>query len=129
MDLSIVIVNWNTKEMIRQCLNSVFLSFEGLKVFSYNIEIIVIDNGSTDSSYEYLQSLNNKIIFIANHNNLGYAFGCNQGMKRATGKYVLLLGSDTVINEKSTKECIGFLEQNPDCGAVGCKILNPDGTV
>lgn len=127
MKLSIVIVNWNTLELTKQCLESIFLSSD--KLPQYEIETIVIDNGSTDLSFRYLKSLGNRINLILNDSNLGYAFACNQGMQRAEGDYVLLLGSDTIINEEALSECIEFIDGNEKCGAVSCKVLNPDGTV
>ncbi len=125
MILSIVIANWNTKELIKQCLSSIFVSVrKGLKY-----EVIVIDNGSDDGSAEYLEELGEKIILIRNSSNLGYAKACNQGMKAAGGKYILLLGSDTILSEGAAETCIKFLDENPGAGGVGCRLLNPDGSV
>lgn len=125
MTLSIVIVNWNTRELIKKCIESVFNTTPQSELV---YEIIVIDNGSADGSLEYLQSLGNKIVLISNKTNLGYAAACNQGMKQAAGRYVLLLGSDTLMQKDTLKECIKHLENNPGTGAVGCKLLNPDGS-
>jgi|SRR4030095_4119254 len=124
MTLSIVIANWNTREMINQCIESIFGSQAKTE-----LEIIVIDNGSSDGSAEFLESLGEKIVLIRNHENLGYSKACNQGMKIAEGKYVLLLGSDTIMQKNTIEECINFLETDPGAGAVGCKLLNPDGSV
>lgn len=124
MILSIVIANWNTKEKIRQCLESVFDSPGEM-----SFEVIVIDNGSTDGSVEYLKSLGSRIALITNCANLGYAKACNQGLKIAVGKYVLLLGSDTILQHDTLHKCVEFMESNPKAGGAGCKLLNPDGTV
>lgn len=125
MILSIVIANWNTKKLITQCIESIQVKVS----HSLKYEIIIIDNGSTDGSLEYLKSLGNKIILIANENNLGYAKACNQGMKIAQGKYTLLLGSDTIMHTGTLEKCAEFLDANPEIGGVGCKLLNPDGSV
>lgn len=125
MILSIVIANWNTKELISQCVESIFI--KTTKEISY--EVIITDNGSTDGSLEYLRSLGDKIVLISNKTNLGYAKACNQGMKIAKGKYILLLGSDTIMHTGTLEKCIEYLEANNNAGAVGCKLLNTDGSV
>ena len=126
MTISIVIANWNTKELIKQCIYSIFdTTSQALPRF----EVIVIDNASTDGSLEYLRSQTGRIILIENNENAGYAKACNQGMKIAKGKYILLLGSDTIMKPNTLKECADFLDKNIDAGAVACKLLNPDGTI
>lgn len=125
MTLSIVIANWNTKEMIRQCVESIFSSISA----ELRFEVIVIDNASSDGSSDYLLSLGDKITLICNNVNLGYAKACNQGMKIAKGKFVLLLGSDTIIKKDAVEKCVEFLDKNVEYGAVSCKLLNPDGSV
>ncbi len=124
MTLSIVIANWNTKEMIRQCIGSIL----GNVSPELKYEIIVIDNASADGSTEYLDSLGNRITLISNNKNLGYAKACNQGMKIASGSYILLLGSDTIIQKDAVEKCVRFLDENESYGAVSCKLLNPDGS-
>ncbi|MEO8514188.1 MAG: glycosyltransferase family 2 protein [Ignavibacteria bacterium] len=126
MTISIVIANWNTKELIEQCIESIFDTTTALIP---ELEVIVIDNASTDGSLEYLKTETGRIILIENKSNLGYAKACNQGMKIARGKYILLLGSDTIMKPNSLKECADFLENNKDAGAVACKLLNPDGSI
>ncbi len=125
MRVSIVIANWNTKDLIRQCIESIFNSVQP----GFNYELIVIDNASTDGSLEYLSSLGGKITLISNSKNLGYAKACNQGMRAAKGKFILLLGSDTIMQKGTVDECAGFLESHPEAGAVGCKLLNPAGSL
>lgn len=125
MTLSIVIANWNTKELIKQCVESIFQSVSQ----ALDYEIIVIDNGSGDGSAQYLESLGSSIKLILNSENKGYAKACNQGMKISRGKYILLLGSDTIMKQGTLERCISFLDENEDAGAVSCKLLNPDGTV
>lgn len=125
MTISIVIANWNTKSLIEDCINSIFSTtpFGEIKY-----EVIVIDNSSTDGSREFLRSLKEKISLIENDTNVGYARACNQGMKIAKGRYVLLLGSDTIMKPGTLKRCAEFLDSNPKAGAVACKLLNPDGS-
>lgn len=125
MTLSIIIVNWNTKDLIRKCIESIFNTTPQDEV---KYEVIVIDNGSSDGSLDYLTALGSKIVLVSNQTNRGYAAACNQGMERAAGKYILLLGSDTLMLESTLKECTAFLESDLHAGAVGCKLLNPDGS-
>ena len=127
MTLSIVIVSWNTKELIKSCIESIFDN----PLAGYQYEIIVTDNASSDESADFLALLENenKIVFIKNEKNLGYAAACNQGMKIAKGKYILLLGSDTIMQSNTLNASVEFLENNTQAAAVGCKLLNPDGTV
>lgn len=124
MTLSIVIANWNTKQLIKECVESIFKTASP----ELSFEIIITDNGSTDGSAEYLKSLGSQITLIQNSENKGYAKACNQGMKISNGKYVLLLGSDTIMKSGAMEKCIEFLDNSPEAGAVSCKLLNPDGT-
>ncbi len=126
--LSVIIVNWNGDKLIRDCVDSI-LNTDGGSVISGEYELIVIDNGSTDKSAEYLTSLKEKIRLIKNSFNKGYAAACNQGMRSAHGEYILLLGSDTIMQKNTLKKCVEFLDSNPDAGAVGCRLINPDGSV
>ncbi len=125
--ISIIIVNWNTKDLLKQCLES--LEKESKKVKDQ--EIIVVDNGSTDGSQEYLKKLkkskSQNIKIIENKKNLGFGVANNQGMKIAQGEYILLLNSDTVVKKEAPLKMAEFLAQNPQVGVVGCKLLNPDG--
>lgn len=125
MILSIVIANWNTKQLTSQCIESILAKTS--HEFSY--ELIIVDNGSTDGSVEYLRSLGEKIVLIENETNLGYAKACNQGMRAAQGKYILLLGSDTIMHTGTLEKCVEYLDANETVGALGCKLLNPDGSV
>ncbi len=125
MTVSIIIANWNTKNLIEDCVNSIFSSTPTNEL---NYEVIVIDNASTDGSREYLRSVKDKVTLIENETNIGYAKACNQGMKIAKGKYVLLLGSDTIMKAGTLKACADFLDTNSNAGAAACKLLNPDGS-
>ncbi|OAB37737.1 glycosyl transferase family 2 [Paenibacillus macquariensis subsp. defensor] len=124
MDLSILIVNYNTCKLTLDCLQSVFASNT-----SYTFEVIVIDNHSIDSSVESISVEYPQVTLIANNDNTGFAKANNQGMQIAKGRHILLLNSDTVISENTLETMILFMDQKPTAGASGCKIILPDGTL
>ncbi len=117
---SIIIPNWNTRELLENCINSI------IKHTKY-YEIIIIDNGSTDSSVEYLQSLNIanlKVIF--NKTNLGFSKANNQGAELAVGKYLCFMNSDIIVGANWLDEMYKTFANISNCGAVG-PLANPDG--
>lgn len=124
MKLSIIIVNYNVKYFLEQCINSIFASKT-----DFNYEIIVVDNNSSDQSIPYLQSRFTQtcIHYIINDHNPGFARANNQAIKQSTGKYILLLNPDTVLGENVLLNVIRFLEQNNNIGAVGVKMINGYG--
>ncbi|MCC6307731.1 MAG: glycosyltransferase [Chitinophagaceae bacterium] len=122
MQLSVIIVNYNVKHFLEQCLCSVQKAIEHMQA-----EIIVVDNNSTDNSLSYLQPKFPAVKFIANKENTGFAKGCNQGLAIATGAYVLFLNPDTVVPEDCFQKCISFFELQPLAGAVGVKMLDGSG--
>lgn len=122
MKLSIVIVNWNTKELLRDCLNSVSLELDSIL-----IEVIVVDNGSIDGSQEMVKQEFPSIYHIQNEDNVGFCKAVNQGIHVATGHYVLLLNSDTVANSSALLKTISFMESNSEIGIVGCRLTFPNG--
>lgn len=124
MDLSILIVNYNTAALTLQCLRSVFQS-KG----DYAFEVIVIDNASSDVSVEQIERQFPQVKLICNKENVGFAAANNQGIARAQGKYILLLNSDTVVREDTFDTMISFMEAHPRVGASGCKIVLPDGSL
>jgi len=123
-DLSIIIVNWNTKNLLKQCLESIK---DHTKKISY--EIIVIDNASTDGSADMVETDFPEVILIKNKTNKGYGRANNQGLIRAQGKYVLFLNSDITVNDNCLDEMFDFMEDNPEVGAASCKLTNPDGSL
>ncbi len=129
MLLSIIIVNYNVKHFLEQCLFSVLKASLSISQddSSEQTEIIVLDNNSSDNSVDYLQPKFPGILFIANPENLGFAKACNQGLKQASGKYILFLNPDTIITEDCFEKCIAFLESHPDAGAMGIKMLDGSG--
>lgn len=123
MDLSIVVVNWNTRQLLRECLESVRANAPA------SFELIVVDNGSTDGSVEMVRSDFPEVVLIANEDNRGFAAANNQGFAIARGTNILLLNSDTVVHGDVLAESVRYLERNPEVGAMGCRVLNTDGTV
>lgn len=121
LDLSIIVVSYNTKELLRLCVQSVRKFSNG---FEY--EIIVIDNSSSDGTLAWLSKLKN-IKLISNTNNPGFAKANNQGIGIAHGKYILLLNSDTQLEENSLEKMILWMEERPKVGIASCKFKNPDG--
>ena len=124
MDLSIIIVNYNTCNLTMDCLQSVFAS-----VTEYKYEVILIDNNSADQSVPTIQHHYPQAILKANEDNVGFARANNQGMAIADGRYVLLLNSDTVVQPDTLQTMISFMDSRTDLGASGCKIILPDGSL
>ena len=124
MDVSIIIVNWNTKGLLRDCLSSVY---EHAGDVDY--EIIVIDNASADGSAGMVKNDFRQVILIENSENRGFAAANNQGMTVAKGRYVLLLNSDTVVLDNAIANTVSFADENPRAAVTGCRVLNPDRTL
>jgi GT2 family glycosyltransferase len=122
MDLSIIIVNWNTNSLLQKCLGSIIAFTHDIKY-----ELIVIDNGSSDGSVEIVKSMFPSVILIQNEKNVGFASGVNQGLKIANGGSVLLLNSDTFIKENSFAPMIELLSKQKHIGAMTCRVLYPGG--
>jgi GT2 family glycosyltransferase len=122
MDLSIIIVNYNVKHFLEQCLNSVQAAIEGISA-----EIIVVDNNSTDNSLAYLKPNFPTVRFMPNTENLGFAKACNQGLNVSTGKYILFLNPDCIVPEDCFKACIRFLDEHERAGALGVRMLDGSG--
>ncbi len=122
--LSVIIVNWNTSELLRQCLTSLYgnLPLEP-------IEIIVVDNGSSDESVEMIKNNFPDVVLIRNKDNLGFAKANNQGMKISKGKYLALLNTDTQIDHDVFGQLINYLEHNSATGIVGPRLKNSDGSL
>ncbi|MDR2914403.1 MAG: glycosyltransferase family 2 protein [Tannerella sp.] len=120
--LSVVIVNYNVKYFLEQCLRSVEAAVAGLEV-----EIFVVDNHSADGSLEYLKPRFPGVTFIANEDNVGFARANNQAIQQAGGEYVLLLNPDTVAGEESIRTLCFFMDEHPECGGTGVKMINGNG--
>ncbi|GIP35110.1 glycosyltransferase family 2 protein [Paenibacillus sp. J2TS4] len=124
MDLSIIILNYNTCELTLNALESVYGSNTGFKY-----EVILIDNASSDSSVERIRGKFPQVRMIENKKNVGFSRANNQGMRIATGKYILLLNSDTIVQPDTFDIMLQFMEEHLEIGASGCKIILPDGSL
>lgn len=124
IDLSIIIVNWNTKDYLQKCLNSVYENTRDI-----TFEIIIVDNASNDSSVEMVKYNFSGVILIENEKNFGFAAANNQALKRSRGKFVLILNPDTEVLPRSLNVMVDFLKRNSKAGAAGPKILNPDNSI
>ncbi|MEO5945930.1 MAG: glycosyltransferase [Chitinophagaceae bacterium] len=122
MKLSVIIVNYNVKLFLEQCLCSVQKAILGM-----DAEIIVIDNNSSDNSIDYLTPKFPAVNFIANKENTGFAKACNQGLLQSKGNYILFLNPDTIVPEDCFTKCISFFETNKDVGAIGIRMLDGSG--
>lgn len=123
MDLSIIIVNWNTKEYLLACVKSIFGKGE-VKGW----EIIVVDNDSIDGSEKEVKKAFPFIHLIQNRGNLGFAKAVNQGLQEASGSHVLLLNPDTHVKNGAIEQLRSFMQANPNVGIAGAQLLNPDGS-
>lgn len=120
--LSVIIVNYNVKHYLEQCLKSVRRASEGLQV-----EVFVVDNLSTDGSVAYLRERYPEVTFVENKENVGFARANNQAIRLSKGKYVLLLNPDTIVGEGTFADFIAFMEAHPEAGGAGAYMLRTDG--
>lgn len=128
-DLSIVILNWNVKDILRSCLNSVLESLRSVRGRELSSELIVVDNASSDGSVEMLREEFPQIHLIVNDENLGFTRGNNQGIALSDGRYVLLLNPDTEVVGDALWEMVAYMEGHHRVGALGPQLLDPDGQV
>jgi len=124
IDLTISVVSYDAKELLKNCLSSIYQYTSGIK-----FEVILVDNGSTDGSIEMLKEEFPQVKLIENRENLGFARANNQAIKKSKGKYLLLFNPDTVFRANSLDKMIKFMDDRPDIGILGCKILNSDVTI
>ncbi len=122
MDLSIIIVNYNVKYFLEQCLHSVQRACGDLQT-----EVFVVDNNSVDGSCAMVQEKFPDVILIRNDQNLGFSVANNQAIKKSSGRYVLLLNPDTVIEEDTLIKCVGYMDEHPDSGGLGVKMIDGKG--
>nr|MBF0222881.1 glycosyltransferase family 2 protein [Desulfobulbaceae bacterium] len=123
MEISIVIVNWNTRQLLLNCLASIY---EHMPQMVY--EIWVVDNGSTDDSVEKVKNTYPEVHVIENKQNLGFAAANNMAFRQMNGRYALLLNSDTILTHGAIQQLYRFLEENPKVGMACGQLLNEDGT-
>jgi GT2 family glycosyltransferase len=123
-DLSVVIVNWNTRDLLRACLASVP---QGLSP-AHMAELWVVDNASHDGSAAMVASEFPNVHLIANEQNVGFARANNQALEQSAGRHALLLNSDTEVLPGALSAMMEFLDTHPDAGAIGSRLLNTDGS-
>ncbi|GAE26274.1 dTDP-Rha:A-D-GlcNAc-diphosphoryl polyprenol, A-3-L-rhamnosyl transferase WbbL [Halalkalibacter wakoensis JCM 9140] len=124
MDLSIIIVNYNTKKLTIEAIQSIYSSQT-----KYTFEIILVDNASSDGTIEAVQERFPQVRCIQNKENEGFSKANNIGLKVAKGRYLLLLNSDTVVQEDTFDVMLEFMDNHPSVGASGCKVVLPDGSL
>jgi len=125
IDLSVVILNFNTRDLTKACLDSVLASDLG----TYQMEVIVCDNGSTDGSIPLIRTSFPNVRLIQNGKNIGFAAGNNPGIRVAKGRYVLLLNSDTEVFVHTFQKMIRFMDEHTNAGASTCKLVLPNGSM
>ena len=121
--ISIVIVSYNVRRYLDQCLESVQKALEGIEA-----EIFVVDNDSKDDTLKVLPDKYPWVTFIANDENVGFARANNQAIRQSTGQYVLLLNPDTTVGEHTLREALSFMDSHPNAGGAGVMMHNEDGT-
>lgn len=121
-DLSVIIVNYNVQHFLEQCLNSVYKA-----IGNHSAEVFVVDNNSVDGSIQMLQKKFPQVQLIANKENVGFSRANNQAMRIAKGRYVLLLNPDTLVAEDTFDHCIRFMDEHPEAGAIGVKMIDGKG--
>ncbi|MCX7927275.1 MAG: glycosyltransferase family 2 protein [Candidatus Omnitrophica bacterium] len=122
LKLSIIIINWNTKHLLFNCLNSIFNTLDGKTWF----EVWVVDNASKDSSAEMVKKDFRQVNLIENKENVGFSRANNQVIPLTNGEYVLFLNSDTVVLSEAIEYMIAFLDSNPEAGICGANLLTED---
>ncbi len=118
----IVIVSYNVRSLLTQCIDSVHLALRGLSG-----DIVVVDNCSKDDTVEYLQKHYPDVQLIVNQDNVGFAKANNQAIRQTSSEYVLLLNPDTVVYEPTLRGCIDFMDAHPEAGGAGVRMLNREG--
>lgn len=124
MDLSVVIINWNTRDMLADCLDTVFAGLGNLQA-----EVIVVDNASADGSPAMIEERFAKVRLVVNQKNRGFAAANNQGLALAKGRHVLLLNSDTLVLGGVLPAMVAWMDARPAVGVMGPRVLNRDGTM
>lgn len=122
-DVSVIIINWNTRQLLADCLDSLLTTAAGL-----NLEYIVVDNGSTDGSQVMLREQYHQVRLLANQENVGFGRANNQGMDVAQGRYALLFNSDALATPGFLQRMVALADANPKVGMVGAHLLNQDGS-
>ena len=125
MKLTIVIVSYNVRTFVAQCLDSVQKASEGID----GVEVFVVDNASSDDTVDYIGTHYLWVRLIANDDNLGFSRANNIAIRQAEGEYVLLLNPDTIVAEPTLRACVSFMDAHPQAGGLGVRMHNADGTL
>lgn len=128
IDLSIVVVTWNTRELVLDCLASIERALAAHGDAPLAVETLVIDNGSSDGTGEAVRARFPRARLLRLSRNLGFAAGSNAGIREARGRHILLLNSDARVAPGALERSVRFLDEHPDVGIVGPQLLNPDGS-
>jgi GT2 family glycosyltransferase len=123
IDLSIAIVNWNTRDLLAKCLSSLYDTINDL-----SFDVWVVDNASSDASVEMVRETFPAVHIIENTENVGFARANNQAINFSQGRYVLLFNSDAIATPFSVQSLVGLAESKPEAGVIGARLLNPDGS-
>lgn len=127
-DLSIVIISWNVRELLRLCLDSIQENLRGEKGEGLLVETIIFDNGSTDGSADMVREDFPRVHLMESEVNLGFTKGNNLAIGQSEGRYILLLNPDTEVVGDALGTMVAYMEAHPRVGALGPQLLNPDGT-
>jgi GT2 family glycosyltransferase len=122
MELSVIIVSFRVESLLRGCLNSVKIALEKI-----DSEIFVVDNNSEDGSVEMIKKEFPWVKLIINKINYGFSIANNQAIRKSAGRYVLLLNPDTIVEKDTFSKCINFMNNHPDAGAMGIRMVNGEG--
>lgn len=124
MKLSVIIVNWNTGELIRRCVESVYADLP-----EDETEVFIVDSASTDGSTQMLQAHFPQASYVYSPQNIGFGPANNLALRQATGDWILLLNPDTLVHPGAIRSLLAFMEQHPEAGAAAARLLNPDGSL
>ncbi|MCP5100312.1 MAG: glycosyltransferase family 2 protein, partial [Chloroflexi bacterium] len=124
MKLSIIVVSWNTRQLLADCLESVY-AYPPQSAF----EVVLVDNASADGSADMVREQFPQVRLVESSENVGFAQGNNLAVPLCQGEYVLLLNPDTVVKPNAFDALIEFLDENPEAGSAGSMLLNPDETL
>ncbi|HNY07679.1 MAG TPA: glycosyltransferase family 2 protein, partial [Bacteroidales bacterium] len=122
MKLSVIIVNYNVRYFLEQCLYSVQKASTGL-----DVEVFVVDNNSVDQSVKMLREKFPQVNLIENKENKGFSVANNQAIRQAKGEYILLLNPDTVVEDTTFQKVIAFMDEHPEAGGLGVKMIDGNG--
>src|SRR5262249_26266572 len=124
--LSVIIVSWNVRDLLRDCLRSLYGEME---LTAGRWEIIVVDNASADGSAEMVHNEFANVCVLANSENAGFAKANNQALTSCRGEFILLLNPDTVVQDHAVDRMLRIMQAQPEIGALGCRLLNTDGSL